>query len=83
MSIDEIITRAGGARAIARASKGSVRPVGHWAVYQWRRHGITHIHWPLLMQLVPGLTPTEIFDANMELMARPGPGRDTDACASV
>lgn len=75
MNIEEIIEQAGGAIRIADASAKTQKPIGLWAVYKWRQHGIPQVYWPLLMKLVPGLTVQEIFDANRELERRRRPKR--------
>lgn len=61
MTIDEIIKQAGGAKAIADASDGSIK---RDAVYKWPAIGIPDRHWPILISLAE-VTPQQLFDANL------------------
>jgi hypothetical protein len=61
MTIEEIIKAAGGAKAIADASAGTIK---RDAVYKWAAIGIPDRHWPILI-LLAGVTPQQLFDANL------------------
>lgn len=79
MSIDEIISRAGGVRVIVERSAATRRPISKWAVHKWRSIGIDEEHWALLMQLVPGLTVETLYAANREVEKRNRPSRRAPA----
>ena len=67
MTIDDIIRAAGGASAIARASRDTRKPISGWAVHRWRNYGIPRCHWGLLMQLAPSLTVDAIYRAHADI----------------
>ena len=50
-SIDDLIRKAGGPRAIATASERTSFPIGDAAVHKWRVRGIPDTHWDLIAQL--------------------------------
>jgi hypothetical protein len=51
LDIRDLIEMAGGARAVAKASKATDCSVGFDAVYKWQHNGIPDDHWPLMMKL--------------------------------
>lgn len=63
-SIRDLILKAGGATAIAEASRrdpdGQITP---WAVEKWKSRGIPDEHWDLLMDLA-GVTPADLYAIN-------------------
>lgn len=65
MTVKEIISKAGGPKAVAEALGGSVKVD---AVYKWPSIGIPDRHWKRIMELAEGVTAQDLFDAN--LMAR-------------
>lgn len=70
-TIEQIISDAGGARAIeAAAPVSDGKPAFKTdAVYKWPTIGIPDRHWPILIKLA-GATPDELFEANR--LARQG-----------
>ncbi len=66
--IRTIISRCGGARAIADASAATGRPVSVKAVYAWTLSGIPEWHWPLVREL-GGYSVEELHAANEKLRA--------------
>jgi hypothetical protein len=66
-TIEEIITAAGGARAISEASgpadDAGKRPLTYDAVYKWSKIGVPDRHWPLLISMAKA-SPDELFEAN-------------------
>lgn len=68
-TVAEIIKDAGGARAIADASVGSIAgAIKPDAVYKWPSIGIPDRHWPTIIGLT-GCTPKELYDANVAARA--------------
>lgn len=78
MTIEEIIKQAGGAKAIADASEGSIK---RDAVYKWTSIGIPDRHWSILITLA-GVTPQQLFDANVAARV-PAPAADLQPEAQV
>lgn len=68
-TIDELIDAAGGEYAIAEASKGSLKEIKADAVRRWPANGIHDVHWPLLIELIPGLSAEEIYRINVSVRA--------------
>lgn len=64
-SISDIIERAGGASAIAEASKGRIKKD---AVYKWPSIGIPDRHWPILIQRA-NVTAEQLYAANLAARA--------------
>ena len=65
ITIPEIITRAGGAVAIAaKTSEVSPRPVSADAVYKWKNIGIPDYHWPIIMPMAK-VTADQMLQANI------------------
>lgn len=59
-TVREIVKAAGGNAVVCRA-------VGMTSgVAQWSRIGIPDRHWPVLLDLVPGLTLEHLYRANMK-----------------
>lgn len=65
MTVKEIISKAGGPKAVAEALGGSVKVD---AVYKWPSIGIPDRHWPKLIELA-GVSAQELFDANVAARA--------------
>jgi hypothetical protein len=68
-TIEEIITAAGGARAISEASGpadgAGKRPLTYDAVYKWSKIGVPDRHWPLLISMAQS-NPDELYAANIK-----------------
>jgi hypothetical protein len=66
-----IISAAGGRQAIADASANprfrAKKTISVEAVHKWPKIGIAEDHWPLMLQLVAGLTVQDIYAANRRL----------------
>jgi hypothetical protein len=60
MTISEIIEKAGGRDKVAEAVGLKAD-----AIRKWPDIGIPDRHWPAIIELVPGLTPQAMFDANV------------------
>jgi len=60
-TVQQIIEKAGGASAIAEASKGKITTE---AVYKWPKIGIPDRHWPIVLPLA-GATADEMMAANI------------------
>lgn len=72
-TIHDIIKAAGdgrtwaGAERLAKATRGSLKPISIDAVYRWPRMGIPDVHWPVVMALVPNLTADQLMRLNIEV----------------
>lgn len=64
LTIAEIISRAGGPKAIADASRVTADPFSKDAVYKWAKGGIPDRHWPIIIALTD-LEVTAIYSANL------------------
>ncbi|NSL23474.1 hypothetical protein G6M40_01885 [Agrobacterium tumefaciens] len=64
LTVAEIISKAGGPRAIADASRLSSESFSKDAVYKWVKGGIPDRHWPIIISLT-GLEVSEIYEANI------------------
>ena len=67
MNIDEIIAAAGGHERIAERAQARGQKLSIYAPLKWRENGIPEKHWQLVMRLVRGLTPEDIYLANKKL----------------
>jgi hypothetical protein len=68
MTISEIIEKAGGREAVAAAlsaARGEGKEIKPDAIRKWPMIGIPDRHWPTIIEMVPGLTPQDLFDANV------------------
>lgn len=65
LTVDQIITKAGGPAAIEEAIKEAVDAdnLSRWAIYKWPKIGIPDRHWPTLMRLA-GVSADELLTAN-------------------
>ncbi len=68
-SIPDLISLAGGPKAIAAASLQSRQQVTYYAVQKWSSRGIPDEHWELMMSLT-GVSLEEIYRANRDFKAR-------------
>lgn len=50
-SLDDLIRKAGGSKAISTASERTLFPIGEAAVHKWRYRGIPDTHWDLIAGL--------------------------------
>ncbi len=64
LTISEIISRAGGPKAIADASRLTADPFSKDAVYKWAKGGIPDRHWPIIIALT-SLEVAAIYSANL------------------
>ncbi|MCZ7470282.1 hypothetical protein M0412_10750 [Agrobacterium sp. O3.4] len=64
LTIAEIISRAGGPKAIADASRLTADPFSKDAVYKWAKGGIPDRHWPIIIALT-NLEVSAIYSANL------------------
>ncbi|CUX09233.1 MULTISPECIES: carph-isopro domain-containing protein [Agrobacterium tumefaciens complex] len=64
LTIAEIISRAGGPKAIADASRLTADPFSKDAVYKWAKGGIPDRHWPIIIALTH-LEVSAIYSANL------------------
>lgn len=64
-SIPDLISLAGGPKAIALESRKSRHRVTYYAVQKWSVRGIPDEHWDLMMRLT-GASLEEIYKANRE-----------------
>ncbi|MBP2532586.1 carph-isopro domain-containing protein [Agrobacterium tumefaciens] len=64
LTIAEIISRAGGPKAIADASRLTSDPFSKDAVYKWAKGGIPDRHWPIIIALT-NLEVSAIYSANL------------------
>ncbi|NSX92676.1 carph-isopro domain-containing protein [Agrobacterium tumefaciens] len=71
ITVSEIISKAGGPRAIADASLSTHEPFSKDAVYKWVKGGIPDRHWPIIISLT-GLNVSEIYEANLAVRHRSG-----------
>jgi hypothetical protein len=68
MTITEIIEKAGGREKVAAAlseARGAGKEIKPDAIRKWPDIGIPDRHWPTIIAMVPGLTPQDLFDANV------------------
>lgn len=77
LTVANIIQNCGGAEAIERASGKDPADerknrLSSWAVHKWRKGGIPERHWPLVMGILPDLTPQQLHDANEALRRTEG-----------
>lgn len=66
MTTEQIISSAGGVSAVAERT-GRIPD----AVRRWKFNGIPEKHWDIMMQMVPGLTPADIYAANEAVRTKP------------
>lgn len=64
LTVAEIISRAGGPKAIADASRMTTDPFSKDAVYKWAKGGIPDRHWPIIIALT-NLEVATIYTANL------------------
>jgi len=80
MTLEQIIERAGGAKAVAEATQGTRRPVSHWAVYKWTSAGVPAHHLALLARLAR-VSVGRIVEANDSLFLGVAAGHEHRSAA--
>jgi hypothetical protein len=70
LTVKQIVERAGGASAIARAAEERGVKLKVFAVYKWSKIGIPQKHWTLVTSMSQ-VSAQQIFEANERLKSAP------------